>query len=355
MQIGEAVGIAMITDVEFDCPFDHELKKPPELKNELVGKGAKLATNMNNGTSTNSYKKFTPSVESNKKGKIPQQDTKHNFYRKRSDKGRCLDIDFSQFAKGGDEVKHFPVSCSAHHLIPSQESLKDHDILEYMCKEGAGTKNNHGFADGKVWSDIGYNTNGSENGVYLPGSYAVGGGKGGLKVWYSLDDEPDEEHDTEYIDADKLPEKEYKDYMLAGEKGKISTSNPCWHYVSKATDLMGGAQFHDRHLDYSDDIVKEALTALHARIELFDITEKANACAKCEEKRKKIDEAGLPTPYSLVKRLGLLSNKLSGYLTATGGNWKPNVYTSKWMQSYMKEVGKASNKDTEAAKLYIKR
>ncbi len=83
--------------------------------------------------------------------------------------------------------------------------------------------------------------------------------------------------------------------------------------------------------------------------------EKANACPKCEEKRKKIDEAGLPTPYALVKRLGLLSNKLSGYLTAVEGNWKPNIYTSKWMQSYMKEVSKASNKSAEAAKLYIKR
>jgi hypothetical protein len=54
-------------------------------------------------------------------------------------------------------------------------------------------------------------------------------------------------------------------------------------------------------------------------------------------------------------RRGLLSNKLSGYLTAVEGNWKPNIYNSKWMQSYMKEVSKASNKSAEASKLYIKR
>jgi hypothetical protein len=355
MQIGEAVSVAMITDVDFDCPFDHELTEPPALTNELVGKGAKLAANMNNGTSTNSYKKYTPSVASNKQGKIPQQDPKHDLYRKRTDKGRCLTIDFSHFSCEKNDIKSFPVSCSAHHLIPSQESLKDHDILEYMCEQETSGKHNHGFSDGKVWSDIGYNTNGSENGVYLPGSYAVGGGKGGWKVWYSLDDEPDEEHDTDYIDVDKLPEKEYKDYMLAGKKGKISHDNPCWHYVSKATDIMKGAQFHDRHLDYSQLIVRKALTALYKRIELFDVTEKANACPKCEEKRKKIDEAGLPTPYALVKRLGLLSNKLSGYLTAVEGNWKPNIFTSQWMEKYMEEVAKSSNKKATASKLYIKR
>jgi len=350
MQVGESVSPAVIADLNFKCPFDHQLEEPPTLENELVGKGATLAQNMNNGTSTNTYEKFKPSAESNKRGKIPQQDKDHNFYRKRDDKGRCLTIDFSKFKTGKNEVKDFPVSCSAHHLIPSQESLKKHKILKYMCKKDTSEKHNHSFAKGKVWSDIGYNTNGSENGVYLPGSYAVGGGTGGLKVWYSLDGEPDEEHDTDYIDLDELPEKEYKDYMLIGKKGKITTDNPCWHYVSKATDLMGGAQFHDRHVNYSKKVVQKALTALHKRIEIFDITERKSACPKCEKKRKEIEKLGLPTPYPLVKRLESLSRKLAGYLTASDGDWKPDIYTSIWMKNYMTAVKKSSSEN-----LYIKK
>lgn len=353
MQVGEAVGIAMITDVDFDCPFDHELEEPPKVKNELVGKGSKLATNMNNGTSTNTYTPYTNAKESIKKGKIPQQNSEHNFYRKRGDKGRCLSIDFSQFEKGGNELKHFPISCSAHHLIPSQESLKNHNILQYMCKKDSSDEHNHSYSKGKLWSDVGYNTNGSENGVYLPGSYAVGGGKGGLKVWYSLDNEPDEEHDTDYIEVDKLPEKEYKDYMLIGEKGKISHDNPCWHYVSKATDWMNGAQFHDRHIDYSEKIVQDVLKRLYKRIKLFDITKKKNACPDCEKRRKKIEELGLPAPYSLVSRLEFTSRQLYSHLTAGAGNWTPNIFTSTWMEKYMEEVSKSSDKETAARRLYV--
>ncbi len=341
MQIGEAVAVTMITDVEDECPFDHELEEPPEVKNELVGKGSQLATNMNNGTSTNSYAPFTPDKASNKRGKLPQKDPNHQFHRGRDDKGRCLTIEFNDGTS-----KNYPVSCSAHHLVPSQESLKDHDLLQYMCKKGSSGDHNHGFSAGKVWSDAGYNTNGSENGVYLPGSYAVGGGRGGLIVWYPLGADEDKEHDTDYIEVDKLPPSEYQDFLISGEKGKIKHDNACWHYVSKAMKLAPG-QFHDRHVKYSEEVVVEALNNIFKMYKKYDILENPSSCDQCEKKRKDIEEKGIPTPYTVVKRLEFVSSKLRGYLNASAGSWKRNVFTSEWVNAYMKEVIRQGN--TQAA------
>lgn len=334
MEIGEGVKIESLLDLDADCPFEHELKIPPEIKNNLEGKGSYLATNMNNGSSTKLYKDYAPKKEKDKVkwGKLPQKDPNHDFYKGHPNKGRCLMVEFKDVSS-----KEYPVSCSAHHLIPSQESLKGHELLEYMCKEGTSGKHNHGFSDGAIWSDVGYETNGSENGVYLPGSYAVGGGTGGLRVWYSADDKDDDEHDTGYIEVDKLPATEYNDFLLYGERGNISTDNACWHYAMQAM-LKSPGQFHDRHADYSKQIVKKALKNIYTRYKQTDILANPESCPKCEKRRKKIEDEGIPAPYSVVKRLEYLSKQLRKYLTAKPGSWKENIYTSEWCNQYMQAV-----------------
>lgn len=353
MEIGEMIAITFIKDEKFECPFEHELPEPPNVKNNLVGKGATLATAMNNGTSTKDNEQFKPKDDSEKIkwGKIPQKRNTpkvHPFYKKQANKGRCVEVCFE--GESEPSVKDYPVSCSAHHLIPSQESLKDHLLLEYMCKEDSSGSNNHGFSDGLVWSDVGYNTNGSENGVYLPGSYAVGGGRGGLRVWYPYDDEDDEEHDTAYIEADKLPPSEYQGFELKGKRGHISKDNPCWQYVSEAMRLAPG-QFHDRHYVYSDQVVGDALTKLHELCEHFNVTLNPNSCSDCEDRRKKIEDLGIPAPYSLVSHLESISNKLRTYLTAGKGGWRRNIYTSEWVNAYMQAVIKAGNSSGAAKAL----
>jgi len=344
MEIGEGIKPGDLLDLTADCPFEHKLEEPPTIENNLEGKGSNLATNMNNGGSTKLYKDYAPKKEKDKVkwGKLPQKNKNHVFFKDQPNKGRCLTVEF----KDGSS-KEYPVSCSAHHLIPSQESLKGHELLEYMCKEGTSEKHNHGFSNGAVWSDVGYETNGSENGVYLPGSYAVGGGTGGLRVWYSADDNDDDEHDTGYIEVDKLPAAEYNDFLLYGERGDISTVNACWHYAAQAM-LRTPGQFHDRHVDYSKDIVKAALLNIYTKYKETDITAKPKSCGKCEERRKKIEKEGIPAPYSVVKRLEYLSNKLRGYLTALPDSWKENIYTSEWCNQYMKVVLKGGKKRKEA-------
>ncbi len=348
MEVAEDVSISDLLDLKDECPFDHELDEPPTVNNDLQGVGGTLATNMNNGTSTRLHQSYAPATDAEKTkwGKLPQKREDHVFYKKRPDKGRCVTIKFED-----RRVKSYPVSCSAHHLIPSQESLKDHDLLQYMCKKGSSDEHNHGYSNGAVWSDVGYNTNGSENGVYLPGSYAVGGGTGGLNVWYALDDEDDEEHDEAYLEPDKLPPKEYQDFLIRGKKGDIVPTNPCWQYVRKAMQKTPG-QFHDRHIYYSEQIVAKALKKIFIQYKKTDITLSKDACSKCEKRRQKIEERGLPAPYSVVLRLDFLSKKLRGYLTAQPGGWTENIYTSEWVNAFMKEVIRKGNNPSAMAAVF---
>lgn len=331
-EVGESISPPTLTDVTDECPFDHEPEKPPEVKNNLIGKGSQLATNMNNGTSTNLYEPFRPdAADQMRHGKLPQKNDRHKLYRKGADKGRAVAITFPDGV-----TKHYPVSCSAHHLVPSQESLKGHSLLQYMCSKRDGAQDrNHGFAEGRVWSDVGYDTNGSENGVYLPGNYAVGGGIGGLNVWYPTGDD-DTEHDEDYIDDEKPPAEEYKGYELTGVRGLIRSDNKCWEYVAKAMKAARG-QFHDRHNDYSNE-VKTALNNIHEKYRRNDVTlSKNGGCGKCRERQDKIKERGLPAPYSVVMRLKALSGSLRRILQ-TKDSWRTNIYTSEWCNAYMSAV-----------------
>ena len=350
MEIGEPVSPPDLTDVKDECPFDHTQLKPPDIQNVLEGKGGTLATKMNNGESQNLYVDFKPADGSRVKwGKLPQKDSGHSFYKQRSDKGRCVKITFPDKNDATKTVdKFYPVSCSAHHLVPSQEALKGHKLLTYMCKEGTSGENNHGFSEGAVWSDVGYDTNGSENGVYLPGNYAVGGGRGGIRVWYPLGDD-DDEHDEGYIEPDKLPPVEYQGYEISGTKGLIDSNNHCWKYVAQSIRKAPG-QFHDRHLFYSEQVVAKALTAIFTMYQKRDPILEEESCDKCNERQKKLADLGLPSPYSVVKRLEFLSNKLRGFVTAGPGSWRKNVYTSEWCNKYMQAVvsGGAARTHAEA-------
>ncbi len=346
MEVGESISPPNLTDVTDECPFDHELEDPPKIKNNLIGKGSTLASSMKSGSSTNLYAPYAPDEGSKlKHGPLPQKDSSHKFYRKGADKGRCIEIKFPD-----NVIKKYPVSCSAHHLVPSQEALKGHELLEYMCSKPDGAQDhNHSFGGGVVWSDVGYDTNGSENGVYLPGNYAVGGGIGGLNVWYPVGAD-DEEHDDGYIDDEKPPAADYVGYELKGVRGQISVDNKCWEYVAKAMK-ESKAQFHDRHLSYSNE-VKKALTNIYTKYQLKDVTLDEQACGECKKRQEKLKEKGLPAPYSVVNRLKALSKNLRAILVSGQGLWRTNIYTSEWVNSYMQAVklGGAAKQSAEKYK-----
>lgn len=64
MEVGEAVSPPSLVDLSDDCAFDHDVPEPPDVKNDLVGKGATLASSMNSGRSTKRYAPLAPDESS---------------------------------------------------------------------------------------------------------------------------------------------------------------------------------------------------------------------------------------------------------------------------------------------------
>ena len=325
-QLGEAVAIGMVDADETACPFDHDNVDPPIVKNDLIGKGGTLAGRMKAGMSTHLYE---PMRSEQPKVLNPREIATHHFF----NKAKVVVIAATDTANDAIHVHTYPVTCAAHHLIPAQESLKESPLLAYMVKKGdTESLKDASYSDGLVWADVGYDVNGAENGINLPGSYAVGGGRGGLGLWTGNDDAPDlEEEDPADSNNDPAsPE-------LTGKLNEVSDTNRKWLYVSQAMRLSPG-QFHDRHQDYSA-FIQDVLSQIHANMVVLERQKIVDSsCGKCKDRKSKINELGVPTPFGLVGRLNAVALRMRPFLQ--GVIWRPNIYTSKWGRAYMKTLKK---------------
>jgi hypothetical protein len=353
-QIGEAIKPEFLLDgSDPDCPFDHENPEPPTVVNDLIGVGTKLAKSLKGATSTRLYKPMETTP-----GRVPDPRaiSTHPFYKK----AKAIVIPATS-QDGKTVYEHtYPVTCAAHHILPGQESFKVSPLLAYMVKKGDSEPlKGETYTKGVVWADVGYNVNGSENGVWLPGSYAVGGGRGGMDVWDDNTDGdadgPDEDAATEVVSvasssgatksrkivagatASSSGEEVHSasSGALTGALNEISAGNRKWQYVKQAVKLTPG-QFHDRHVDYSK-FVQEVLQKIFedlnssAKKQVF-----AGACDKCKAKSDDIKKLGIPTSFGLLNRLDAAASRLRGLLR--GSTWRRNIYTSKWGAAYMQAV-----------------
>ncbi len=320
MEVGEPISPPGLVNDEEECPFEHDLPTPPEVENDLKGIGGTLQRRMGARGGTHKYGPLVDDRRPTQAVSNPKSIAEHALA-----KGR-KPVRITVETSTGTTVTHtYPVSCAAHHCIPAQESLKDHSLLAFMCKKGSAADSNHGYGQGEVWSNVGYDVNGSQNGVFLPGNYAVGGGRGGTGQW--VEDTADKENENVEESA-----AEHSD-LLTGAHGDVRETNRKWQYVRQAVTLAGG-QFHDRHVDYSEVVVKGALTALFEKLmHKFEQAFLENNCSRCSQRHDKLEEYGVPTPYGLVDRLNMISARLRGHLT--GSLWPANVYTSGWMRAYM--------------------
>lgn len=328
MQLGEPLAIGSVDENDVECPFDHDLE-PPKVDNDLIGVGGKLARKMKSATTTYLYDKYKQDTAPVKN---PKDIPTHPFV------GKAKPVKITVEADGRTFVHEYPVSCAAHHCIPAQESLKESPLLTFMVKKGASEPvKDSSYSTGSVWADVGYDVNGAQNGVFLPGSYAVGGGRGGMGVWASNEDgdEDDVEDPSESVADPNSPQ-------LTGPLNEISEQNRKWLYVSQAMDMCPG-QFHDRHVDYSQ-FVQGVLKKIFQNYKMLykEMIVEAK-CPKCKEKASKLKEIGIPTPFGLVTRLNKVSSNLKFCLN--GPTWRPNIFTSKWCQAYM-EAMKAKNNAT---------
>jgi hypothetical protein len=367
VQLGELVAVVIEgQDPEAECPFSHEKPNPNET-NELGGIGTKLGDNLAAGKGVHTSKPPTGSDFTAGPTELDPRDRTPKLT------AIVIQVNGETVTMQGEPLP-YPLTCAAHHLIPAQEALKEHPVLEFMCKDGESQdfRSSSGPApaavpDSKVWGNVAYNVNGGQNGVWLPGNYAVGAGTGGVEIWKSrasdkrssfsateaadnwikaLDFGPDEwkqlsvdplEHDEPQPGAlaSALATAALQKFMLAGTNYHIDPGNPKWAYVKAAMDAADGL-FHDRHKPYSDKVAEYLEKIAEAYTSMYERSTQENGCKKCKEAERPAGAKAslVGPPYGIVDRLNAGSRFFKQYVK-TGVVTAKNIFTSQWVQAWM--------------------
>lgn len=377
MQLGELISVAIPeVTAEDECPFSHE-KPKPEGKNELGGIGTELAKSMDKGKGIHTID--PPTGNSFLKGDVDKDPRDRNP----SIRSVTIIVDEEEIKLEDGTPLEYPLTCGAHHLIPAQEALKGHPILNFMCKGFDGEQQDFRksggpdpavVTDSKVWGNVLYNVNGCQNGVWLPGNYAVGGGKAGIEVWKSPSrkkrKKSTEEVATNWANALDLKDEDWKarkdpleedgpsadgiaaafltradtKYMLAGKNYNIDPKNPKWAYVKASVDTING-YFHDRHAPYSKEVRKYLRKIYEKYEEMYKRSKNPNnPCKKCEDAERPdgADASLIGPPYGIVNRLERCSKWFKKHLVGkdvdeNSGKSRSatNIYTSMWIKAWM--------------------
>jgi hypothetical protein len=193
------------------------------------------------------------------------------------------------FIPGAGEVADgpYPFIVAAHHLVPGNAALAKSSLMSYM-KKGSSVTTESGKSF-KLKYYIGYNVNGSHNGVWLPGNYAI---RAAGAPWQ------------------RSP--------IAGSSwSALGEHSWCLNYVAAVSKVAGG-QFHDAHAQYSSAVLQ-----LLNKIS-FELFTHQDVCKKCEKKCG--DE--IPPPYLIKERLYNLSAYLRGQLKSNPLAWRRPWFTS---------------------------
>lgn len=281
-QIGEAIAKAGMGSVG-KCPFKTPAPpKDPKPQDEHYAWDDRLKLA---GPQANSGGK----LGSNCKKGSPGSKGTWNVLGGNPDRYTAKQVDTARNRGGKVKVRNklFPYTVAAHHLIPGNASLFDSEFFKsYMKKDGkAQAITGEMF---QISHHIGYNVNGSHNGVWLPGSYAIvaGGGQPQALGWEELNSPAGD------IDWCRL-------YMAAVAK-------------------KAKGQFHDSHTNYN----KSVLGILNKYWEKLLAHQ-----VKCTTCRSSINNK-LPPPYSAKAKL----YKLSKYLR-TQTQRGPRGWKDPWMTS----------------------
>jgi hypothetical protein len=186
--------------------------------------------------------------------------------------------------------KLYPYTVAAHHLIPGNASLYESDLFNSYMKRGGkmdAEVPGEGEVTFEVTHNIGYNVNGSHNGVWLPGSYAIvaGGDHPGKKSWE----------------------------ITNSPAGDIDW---CHEYMAAVAKKTGG-QFHDTHKNYNTNALK-VLEKGTVRLQAHQI--KCKDCKKAPRKHT--------PPYRIKVKLYNLSVYFRKETLRAPSKWKDPWLTS---------------------------
>lgn len=252
MQVGEAVELPAGPDPDEPCWACEEKPKEPKVKNDLDESPSSL------GPPENDLANDSSTLGKNV-GFRPEWN---------------ISVARETDAAGSKIMIQCTVTPAAHHLIPGNASLKRCPSLLDLMDAGRG----------KITSDIGYDVNSAQNGIWLPGSYGV----------------------TEVSDF----EQKWSAYSFQLE-------------YAFAAMAAAGAQFHDAHPTYSKLLIR-SLRSLADKITL-KAPEKCGICGKETEDKAR-------PPYGLVGRLNRLSSLHRRFLRGPTRKWPvaTGYFTSRW-------------------------
>lgn len=287
-QIGEAVARSGVAEKITECPF--EVPDPPDDPSEededyawddrkviataQANDGGKLGTNVKNGE--------------------PGGSGSWNVLGGDPDRYCAPQVDTARTG-GREQVKvrgrYFPFTVAAHHLIPGNASLYESQLFKQYMRRGGKIEidsRRFGKLSFEVSHNIGYNVNGSHNGVWLPGSYAIEAGGNHPKgvSWQ----------------------------VLNSDTGDVPW---CYEYMAAVARKTGG-QFHDTHTSYNQNALK-VLEKLTVKLSVHQA-----GCDDCRKKNKK----KVPPPYEIKTKLFRLSTYLRTKTLAGPRSWRLAWMTS---------------------------
>ena len=282
-QLGEAVAAAMINAAIGKCPFnDADPPDDPNPQDEdfawddsltmaaaQANSGSKLGTNCENGS---------PGAEGtwNVVGGDPPRYTAPQVDTARDPSSPMVKV----------RNKNYPFTVAAHHLVPGNASLYKSQLFKcYMKRDGKMEVTTPKKFTFTVSRNIGYNVNGSHNGVWLPGNYA--------------------------IDASNHPSGLPWSAAIATPSGQ----SWCYEYMAAVAKKVGG-QFHDAHTNYNENALKvlEKLTVKLCKHQVM--------CDDCKSKDK------VPPPYTIKMKLYRLSRYFRTQCLSRPLRWKAPWMTS---------------------------
>lgn len=356
MEMCEPIAVDLEKTPDLECPFDHDDKSTP-INNDLKGDGGTLGDRMKAGRST--YFEKADAM----KQPAPNEDSKSNVF------GKPLPVFLPK-----SKPERLPLTCAAHHIIPAQASLRESKLLEWLVHGSKSAQTKDGPAGpGRLKNNVGYDVNASQNGIWLPGPYALNTDAVRVGMGLEEDDDlggpvevltksmadveavaaPDDSPDSGLEEEDKPPGGPSApgpggDLDLSGRTGgaraKKLTKPPeqCkgpfparyqYYFLYTASAMMKiDAQYHDAHVDYSERVRKE----LDAVAVFVDLCANGGWCDKCKEKNKTRtpDSTDFPPPVGLIDRLNNMSQKLRTILGAPPDAWKWPIFTSKYVLHY---------------------
>jgi hypothetical protein len=316
MELAETIAASLAQELAAKCPFEEDAPDAPEKQAESCGdddKDSVQAQQANDGgvLGANLLEGKAGVADG---GPFPPTDFLYRQPANDTNRGRKTRLRMKAYklAQEGD----FPLTVAAHHLIPGNAALKRVAKLSSFMEKG-GTVEATNKKKYTIKSHIGYDVNGSHNGVWLPGNYAI---------------------------KTELPEREMNGTIRPAREGTTPIAGVSWSALKSDYDAWqfayvagackaGGGQFHDTHENPYSASVRAVLGKIEAALSLH-----LEICEDCKNKKPEI-----PPPFRIKRRLYSLSSKLRQYVTGYPSSWKrPWCTSERWVERYF-SGGKLTN------------